>query len=78
MGVAALPTWLKPATLSWLTNCFVGTIQTERRYARNYAFSEGNATSTRALYLCAQNYTVYQRLTCIKIYYNYKTKLRSH
>ena len=75
MGVAALPAWLKPATLSWLTNCFVRTIQTERRYARNYAFSEGDATSTHSLYLCAQNYTVYQRLTCIK--YTASIKLSS-
>ena len=78
MRVAALPTWLKPGTLSWLTNCFVGTLQTERRYARNYAFSEGDATSTRALYLCAQNYSVCQHLTCIKIHCNYKTTLRSY
>ena len=78
-GSGGVTTWLKPVTLSWLTNYFVGIAgqQTERRYARNIAFCEGDATSTRALYLCAQNYTVYQRLTCIKIHCNYKTKLRS-
>ena len=41
-------------------------------------FPRGAATSTHSLYLCAQNYTVYQHLTSIKIHCNYTTKLRSH